>query len=254
MKHPATRDDEVTDIVARPAEGRSVRQKTYDGLKDMILGGRLRPLERLSESRLADLLGVSRTPLREALMKLEEEGLVIGKRNLGYTVVDLDVAAVCNLLVVREALDVCAAELACSVATEDDLQRIRDLIDQMVELSRTKKTKPTDAIRDLELGVRIHEVIAEATRNDALIKLSGQVYQQLRLALWLEVLWVDWHDVGLAEHQAIAEAILARDGAAAAEAARRHVRSSLQNMAKVQEIYDHRRLRSGARVAKTNPR
>ena len=227
--------------MAKTMAGHSVRQKTYADLKAMILSGRLRPMERLSESRLAELLGVSRTPLREALMKLEEEGLVIGKRNLGYTVVDLDIGAVCDLLVVRGALDACAAELACVTATEEDLKRIRDIVVEMSDVHQTRKSKPAALARDLELGLRIHEIIAEATRNEALIKLTGQVYQQLRLALWLEILWVDLEDTGLSEHQAIADAIMARDGTAAAQAARAHVRSSLRNMTKVQEIYDHRR-------------
>src|SRR5262249_13763627 len=82
----------------------------------------------------------------------------------------------------------------------------------------------------------------ESTRNIALIKMTEQIYQQLQLALWLEVLWVDLEDTGLDEHRAIADAICARDGAAAAKAARRHVRSSLQNMTKGQEIYRYRRM------------
>lgn len=184
---------------------------------------------------------MSRTPLREALMKLEEEGLVIGQRNVGYTVADLDVGAVRNLLVVREALDVCAAELACTTATEHDFERIRKLIAQMVDLRKTKKSRPVDVARELQLGIRIHIVIAESTRNLALIRMSEQIYQQLQLALWLEVLWIDLPDNGLAEHKAIADAILARDAIAARKAARRHVRSSLENMAKVEEIYRYRR-------------
>jgi DNA-binding GntR family transcriptional regulator len=222
-------------------EAVSVREKTYRALKAMLLGGRLRPGEHLTESRLAAVLGVSRTPLREALMKLEEEGLVVGRRHLGYSVLSLDVREVCDLLVVRQALDACAAELACVNATDDELVTIRSLIERMIALRATKKTKPADAAADLELGLEIHEVIARASRNEPLIRLLAQVYQQLRLALWLEVLWVDWENVGLEEHQAIADAILARDAAAAAAAARRHVQSSLTNMAKVQLIYELRR-------------
>ncbi len=145
----------------------SVRHTTYDRLKEMILTGRLRPSERLPESRLAERIGVGRTPLREALMKLEEEGLVIGQRNVGYTVVDLNVEAVCDLLVVREALDACAAELACKTATDDDLDAIRDIVAQMAELHKTKKTTPADVARDLELGIRIHKVIVESTQHRA---------------------------------------------------------------------------------------
>lgn len=208
----------------------------------MLLAGRFRPAEHLTESRLATLLGVSRTPLREALTRLEEEGLVVGRRNLGYTVTSLDVEEVCDLLVVREALDACAAELACAQATDRDLADIAALVDRMSVLHATRRSKPADAAADLELGLEIHEVIARATRNEPLIRLTRQVYQRLRVALWLEVLWVDWEDVGLDEHRAIAGAIAARDPAAAAAAARRHVRTSLANMAKVKTIYEHRRL------------
>ncbi|AUX78621.1 GntR family transcriptional regulator [Sinorhizobium fredii] len=219
----------------------SLRETTYARLKDLILTGQLRPSERLSENALAKRLGVSRTPLREALMKLEEEGLVVGQRNLGYTVSDLDITAFCNLLVVREALDVCAARLACVTATEEDLDRLRGVIAQMVELKESANDTPSDAARNLDLGLYIHRVILEAARNDALTRLSEQVYQQLRLALWLEVLWVDLEHTDLDEHRAIADAICARDPEAAEAAARAHVQSSLKNMSKLQRIWAHRR-------------
>ncbi|MBY6263407.1 GntR family transcriptional regulator [Azospirillum sp. 412522] len=219
----------------------SVRQKTYRELKAMILSGRLRPSERLSESRIAERLGVSRTPMREALMKLEKEGLVVGQRNIGYTVVDVDLAKVRNLLVVRQALDVCAAELACDVATDGDFARIGAIIAEMEALNLSTVGNSVDAARVLELGLRIHTVIAEITRNDVLIRVTEQIYEQLQLALLLEVLWIDLKDSGLEEHQAIANAIRARDRVAAAEAARLHVQQSLENMAKVQELLDLRR-------------
>ncbi len=219
----------------------SVRQTTYRQLKDLILTGAIRPAERLSELALAQRFGVSRTPLREALMKLEKEGLVVGQRNVGYTVTDLDVAAVCQLLVVREALDACAAELACFHATEEDLTRIRGVMDQLVDLHHSGDATPSNAARSLDLGLYIHKVIAAATRNEPLVRLTDQIYQQLQLALWLEVLWVDLGGSDLAEHRAIADAICARDAGAAVKAARAHVRSSLENMSKIQQVFEHRR-------------
>lgn len=209
----------------------------------MILSGRLRPGQRLSETTVAEQLGVSRTPLREALMKLEEEGLVVGRRNAGYNVVDLDLEKVCDLLVVREALDVCAAGLACKTATQADLNKVQEIIEQLEDLASIKKS-PGDTARELELGIRIHKVIVEATRNEALVRVSDQIYQQLQLALWLEVLWVDLEDSAIEEHKAIAEAIQKRDVAKAKSAASRHVRTSLKNMSKVREIYEHRRMQS----------
>lgn len=219
----------------------SVRQTTYARLKNLILSGDIRPAEHLSETAIAQRLGVSRTPLREALMKLEKEGLVVGRRNVGYTVTSLDIPTVCNLLVIREALDACAAELACVNASNDDLGRIRDVIAEMERLRDSARNVPADAARSLELGLRIHRIIAEAARNEPLLQMIDQIYQQLRLALWLEVLWVDFGGSDFAEHQAIAEAICNRNKTAAAAAARAHVQGSLRNMTKVQEVLHHGR-------------
>jgi len=230
-----------------PEPAESVRQTTYLLLKDLILSGQIRPAERLSELALSRRLGVSRTPLREALMKLEKEGLVVGQRNIGYTVTSLDVAAVCQLLVVREALDACAAELACFHATEEDLSLIRQVIAEMEALRDGEGNPPSDVARSLDLGLHIHKVIAAAARNQPLILMTDQIYQQLQLALWLEVHWVDFGNSDLDEHRAIATAICARDAAAASAAARAHVRSSLANMEKVQAVLEHRRGRAGPR-------
>jgi DNA-binding GntR family transcriptional regulator len=239
MAERAVKNGKAVSVAA--SKGASVRQTTYERLKEMILGGELRPGERLLEYRLSEMLGVSRTPLREALMKLEEEGIAIGKANIGYSVVELDIQSVRNLLVVRQALDACAAEIAAVTAPDEHRKRIAGIIEEMIALDARKKSDAAPAARELELGLLIHEVIAEATGNDALVKITAQVYQQLRLALWLEVLWIDLEDSGLKEHQAIADAIMARDGKRAAEAARAHVESTLSNMVKIQEIYQHRR-------------
>lgn len=228
--------------VERKAAGpTSLRQKTYDALKDLILTGQLKPAERISESRVAERLGVSRTPMREALMKLEKEGLVVGQRNVGYSVVDIDLSTVRDLLVVREALDAKAAELACTTATEADFDLLREIIAEMERLHETARTEPVDAVRQLELGLRIHRVIAEIARNAALCRVIADIYQQLQMALLLELMWVDLGDLALAEHRRIADAICARDVPEAVAAARAHVRSSIENLEKVLQIYTLRR-------------
>lgn len=233
-------------VRTKPDAAHSLRQKTYLGLKDLILTGRLRPSERISESRLAEMLGVSRTPLREALMKLEKEGLVVAQRNVGYSVVDIGIKTICDLLIVREVLDARAAELACEEASEADLDQVRQIIAEMEALAQTEAIEPGEAARQLDLGLRIHHVIAEMTRNDALIRLTSQIYQQLQMALLLEVMWMDLGDLGLVEHKAIAEALYARDAKSAAAAARAHVRSTLANMQKLRSVFE---LRNGKQNA-----
>lgn len=225
------------------AGGGALRRHAYEALKGMILSGVLHPGERLSEARLSALIGVSRTPLREALMILEAEGLVIGRQNSGYAVVHFDPQAICDLLVAREGLDGYAAEIACRFAKDDDLARVQAVMVEIDEADRRKDGAAPATARQLELGLKVHEVIASATQNPVLQEMTRRLYEQLRAALWLEVLWLDsWADA-VEQHRAIVEAVVARDVPRAVAAAREHVRDSLRNMTRIESLYEDRRRR-----------
>lgn len=224
---------------------RTLRRHAYDTLREMILSGKLHPGERLSEVRLSAKLGVSRTPLREALMQLDTEGLVIGRPNSGYVVAHFDLERICELLVAREGLDGYAAELAAETASDEALLPLKAVMQEIEELSRAKTRAPEHIARELELGLKIHEVIVAATGNRVLEEMTRRVYEQLQLALWLEVLWIDLSGEAVEEHRAIVDAVLARDANRAREAARRHVRASLNNMSTIQNVYLHRRASLG---------
>jgi DNA-binding GntR family transcriptional regulator len=232
-------------LQAKPphAGGGALRRHAYEALKGMILSAAFHPGERLSEVRLSQLIGVSRTPLREALMLLEAEGLVIGRQNSGYSVVHLEPEAMRNLLVAREGLDAYIAEVACRTATEEDLERLRAVMAEIEADDRRQDSASPDTARQLELGLKVHEVIVAATRNPALQEMTRRLYEQLRVALWLEVFWLDsWADA-VEQHRSIVEAVLARDVPRAVEAAREHVRDSLRNMARIERLYEERRQR-----------
>lgn len=223
------------------AGGGALRRHAYEALKGMILSSALHPGERLSEARLSQLLDVSRTPLREALMLLEAEGLVVGRQNSGYSVVHFEPQAIRDLLVAREGLDGYVAEIACRSATDEDLERLKAVMAEIEEADRRQGSASPATARQLELGLKVHEVIAATTRNPALQEMTRRLYEQLRAALWLEVLWLDsWADA-VEQHRAITEAVVARDVAAAVEAAREHVRDSLRNMARIERLYEERR-------------
>ena len=225
------------------AGGGALRRHAYEALKGMILSSAFHPGERLSEVRLSQLIGVSRTPLREALMLLEAEGLVIGRQNSGYSVVHFEPEAIRNLLVAREGLDAYVAEVACRTATEGDLERLKAVMAEIEDTDRRQDNARREPARELELGLKVHEVIVSATRNPALQDMTRRLYEQLRVALWLEVLWVDSWDDAVEQHREIIEAVLARDVPRAAEAAREHIRDSLRNMARVERLYEERRQR-----------
>ena len=213
----------------------TLRLKAYTDLKALILRGRLKPGERLAETDLARRLGVSRTPLREALTRLEQDGLVIGKPHLGYVVIDLDAKALLDLLNIREVLDMHAAVEAVRHSSEHDLGRLRAVMARIERLNERDSRSVKDIAEELELGLRIHEVIAEATGNRYLVESLTRIYERLQLALWLEILWVDKWDNTLEEHRAIVDAVCRRDEAAAAAAARAHVKTSRDNILRLAE-------------------
>jgi DNA-binding GntR family transcriptional regulator len=149
-----------------------LREKAYRTLKQGILHGQLRRGERLSEARLMREFDIGRTPLREALNRLEREGLVVSQPNSGYSVANLDIDAVCDLLVVREGLDALAAEIAVETATEDDLRRLAAVMEEIEALDRVHERTPEVYARELELGLKVHEVILDMTRNPALREIT----------------------------------------------------------------------------------
>ncbi len=218
-----------------------LREKAYRTLKQGILHGQLRRGERLSEARLMREFDIGRTPLREALNRLEREGLVVSQPNSGYSVANLDIDAVCDLLVVREGLDALAAEIAVETATEDDMRRLAAVMEEIEALDRVHERTPEVYARELELGLKVHEVILDMTRNPALREITQRVYDQLRLALWVEVRWIDQWKMAVEEHRAIVTAVMARDAPAAVAAARAHIRSSRQNMQIIRQINQVRR-------------
>lgn len=222
--------------------GGALRRHAYEALKGMILSGALHPGERLSEARLSQLIDVSRTPLREALMLLEAEGLVIGRQNSGYSVVHFEPQAIRDLLVAREGLDGYVAEIACRTAGDEDMERLKAVMVDIEEIDRGRSSaSPPGTARQLELGLKVHEVIAWSTQNAALQEMTRRLYEQLRVALWLEVLWLDsWADA-VEQHRAIVEAVVVRDVPRAVEAAREHVRDSLRNMTRIERLYEERR-------------
>ncbi|ETX28631.1 GntR family transcriptional regulator [Roseivivax isoporae] len=238
---------DTRDRTEAPKKRGVLREKAFLTLKEAILNGLLQRGERLSEARLIREFEIGRTPLREALNRLEREGLVVSQPNSGYSVANLDIDAVCELLVVREGLDAMAAEIAIETATDADLADLARVMDEIDALDRRHARTPEVYARELELGLEVHEVILAATRNAALIEITRRVYDQLRLALWVEVRWVDQWTLAVAEHRAIVEAMIARDTPRAIAAARAHVKSSRENMQMIREIASARRT-GGARL------
>ncbi|MBU1184768.1 MAG: GntR family transcriptional regulator, partial [Proteobacteria bacterium] len=118
--------------------GISVREKTYDYLKSNILSGRFVPGERLAEEHLAKELGVSRTPVREALHKLEQDGLIEPLESRGFCIPKDSEEEIEDLFELRTVLEGYTLKLICERITDEQIGRLEEIIDK-AEVSLRRK-------------------------------------------------------------------------------------------------------------------
>ena len=147
-----------------------LRDVVYNTLREAILKGELKPGERLMELQLASKLGVSRTPIREAIRMLELEGLAVTIPRKGAEVAKMTVKDMEDVLEVREALDELAAKIACNKITEEQLQTLSKVKDAFEE-----STKTTDIKQIAMYDEKFHDVIYESTGNVRLVNLLNNL-------------------------------------------------------------------------------
>ncbi len=144
----------------------------FERLRRSILEGEYGPDERLVEGQLAERLGVSRTPIRQALTMLEAEGLVEITPNKGAVVCSFSVEDVWNIYDLRAILEGHAARRAAGRVDGDELARLRELAGEMEELARANAADHETEIRRLvALNNEFHGIIIEASRNRRLLRL-----------------------------------------------------------------------------------
>lgn len=145
--------------------------RAYSAIRGWIFDGTLAAGRELQEAQLAELVGVSRTPVRAALVRLQSEGLVVYERYRRYTVVTLDGEELDRIFELRVELEGLAARRAAAFINEAGLQRLRDLADAMervVEADRPGVSREFDA-----LNTRFHTAILKAANNTRLESMLG---------------------------------------------------------------------------------
>lgn len=195
-----------------------LRDVVFNTLRKAILTGKLKPGERLMEVHLANQLGVSRTPIREAIRKLELEGLVIMIPRRGAEVARITEKSLKDVLEVRRALDALSVELACDRITEEDIERLLKAC-QDFELA----ARGNDAAVIAKADVDLHDIIVEATGNQRLQQLVNNLSEQMYRYRFVYIKEESQHDMLVAEHKEIYESIASRDKERAARAARIHI-------------------------------
>jgi DNA-binding GntR family transcriptional regulator len=209
------------DVLA-PIERRPLHNELAERLRHLIVEGDLAPGEKLSERDLCSRFGVSRTPLREALKVLSTEGLVRLIPHRGAAVSKLTISDLEEAFPIMGALEAVAGELACRHITDEEIAQLQAIHAEMVAEHRARNLE-----RYFALNQRIHEGILAAARNPTLAQmqrgLAGRVRRARYLANMSAARWAE----AVREHEAILEALSARDGERLARLLKTHLANKL---------------------------
>jgi DNA-binding GntR family transcriptional regulator len=191
------------------------QKDAYTLILEAIDHGAFKPGDRLVESELAERFGMSRTPIREALQRLETQSLLT-RDGRSLIVSSLDHNQLAELYVVRTELEALAARLAARHATDEEMRVLRD----MVEADRAHLGDPSALAR---ANRRFHKQIHLASHNRFLVQQLDMVHRSMALMASTSLAAVGRDEVALAEHDAIVRAIEARDEDKAGQALRDHI-------------------------------
>ena len=197
-----------------------LRDVVFNTLREAILRGDLRPGERLMELQLAAKLGVSRTPIREAIRMLEQEGLAVTTPRKGAEVAGMTLKDMEDVLEIREALDDLAVRIACDKINDEQLKYLTAVKDEFEQ-----STKTGDVKQIAQADVNFHDVIYEATVNPKLVTLLSNLREQVYRYRVEYIKDPNNYPILIAEHEAIVEGLRQRDKKAVTLAMQEHVRN-----------------------------
>jgi DNA-binding GntR family transcriptional regulator len=188
----------------------------YERILGAIDSGELPPGARLRESQLAERLGISRTPVREALRRLEAQGLVAHEPHRGVVVAELDYDQLGELYAVREVLEATAARLAARHASPEEVEVLREMAAAHAELVE-------DAAGLAEANKRFHRQINRSSHNRYLNSMLENMRVNLALLSGTTFTLPERRRAAAEEHRAIVEAIAKGDELQAERLARQHI-------------------------------
>ena len=195
-----------------------LRDVVFQTLRQAILSGKLQPGERLMEIHLANQLGVSRTPVREAIRKLELEGLVMTIPRRGAVVADITKSDLEDVLEVRSALEELAVTKACLTITAEQLEQLREAAELFVTC-----TRKNDLIASAQADAAFHEIISKATGNRRLIQILNNLREQIYRYRLENLKDKSSYPDLIRQHQMICDALEERSVEKACTAVRLHI-------------------------------
>lgn len=198
-----------------------LREVVFESVRGAIISGVLKPGERLMEVQLAEKLGVSRTPIREAIRKLELEGLVIMMPRKGAYVADLSIKDITDVLEIRATLEGLASGLAALRITNGEIEQLK-----LNALQFHKAIEADDFDGILQADIEFHDNIFKATRNEKLLQINNNLREQVQR---FRIMYINKSNKSkdlAKEHFEIAEAISKRNIDMAERIAKRHIENA----------------------------
>lgn len=200
-----------------------LREVVCETLREAIRDGILEPGERLMEIQIAEELGVSRTPVREAIRKLELEGYVVMLPRRGTYVANLSIKDINEVYEIRASIDALAAGLAAERITDDELEQMERMLVATVEAFEKGNMD-----RVVEYDTKFHDVLYCASRNDRLVGIINNLREQLTRFRSISMAYPGRMKKTMEEHGRMVEAIAQRDVELAQQLARQHMENSEQ--------------------------
>lgn len=202
-----------------------LRDMVFDVLMSAIMQGQLSPGERLLEVRLADEMGVSRTPVREAIRRLELEGFVVMVPRKGAYVAGLSINDVEEVYEIRTVLETLAVRLAAQRMQPADYAQLDELAEKMCATWQEGNVDNW-----VSLDASFHELLYKFSRNERLVSMMSNIMEQLSRYRIISLANVEVRHNSLSEHQDLIEALKRHDSEAAAAAVEKHIENTKQSL------------------------
>ncbi|MEO8506397.1 MAG: GntR family transcriptional regulator [Betaproteobacteria bacterium] len=232
MSPPSNRAAAVSSL---PVRRRGASGTAFDWLRHQILSGRMRPGQALSENEIAQRLGVSRTPVREAIIRLESEGLLLVRPQVGTSVAPIDVEAVADVQFLREAIECRTVALAAHRVTPADAKELRANLKAQARIAARG-----DHAAFVPLDDRMHQKLVAMAGRPRVWRAVEDAKSQLDRVRFLSLEDPAWLATIHRQHEQIVERVLAGDAEGAQAAMSRHLRAvfaSIETIARASPEY-----------------
>jgi Transcriptional regulators len=198
-------------------QNRSLVEVIFRQMEGMILSGSIQPGERINESKISTLLGVSRAPIREALRLLASNGILEIRANRGMFVRDIKVREVDELYDIRAALDALAGDRAAALISKEQLQGLEKWMQEMAV-----HVEANDVEAYYRANINFHTAIVEISGNENLLSMYEGICKRMSLFRKVSLSLPGQLSVSLQKHQKILSAITSKDPAKAGNVLRNH--------------------------------